>query len=331
MVKSQQTKGPVDESLPQDQYNMVAGQQFLTEQDVIQQDIITKLPGSITFLLNYELKPLLKIIASVGIMAVIWFLVGWDAVVSAIALFILVYGLSYMIQKKGQSKDMTIFVEMRIPGQKIEPSDFSPYSQTFFTVTKQFAVWAVQNPLIARGLFNIPGEQGSSAMPGTGHVIFTDLFDRINRTCVLPRDMDVANIALATNANPMVAASMEEVGQQILLDKETEETILSAYSMGHIDEVAAAKMLKPVKIRQQALMSPTSQTRRDIFFQLQATIPELREKLQEVSSSIFLLADFMAAKGIYQTINKPMPEEIRKDHNTVYKLLGFPTIKTKGR
>jgi hypothetical protein len=74
-------------------------------------------------------------------------------------------------------------------------------------------------------------------------------------------------------------------------------------------------------------MSPTSKTRRDIFFELQATIPELREKLQEISNSIFLLADFIAAKGIYQTINRPMPEEIRNDHNTLYKLIGLPTIR----
>jgi hypothetical protein len=327
MAVRNQTNKPVDEKLTDEEYGMVSDQQLLTEHDVVQREVITKIPGTITFLMQYELKPLLKIIGSIGVMAALWFFVGWDAVASAVILFAFIAGISYWLQKRSQSKDMTIYVEMRLPGQLIEPSDFSPYSEPFYTVTKQFAVWAVPNTLIAHGLFKQPGEQGSSALPGSDHVKFVDYFDRINRTCVLPRDMDVANIALPTNANPMVAQKMQDVGEQILLDKETESTIKAAYSMGELDGNSAAKMLRPIKVRQRALMSPTSKTRRDIFFELQATIPELREKLQEISNSIFLLADFIAAKGIYQTINRPMPEEIRNDHNTLYKLIGLPTIR----
>lgn len=326
MVK-RNAQQPLDEKLSREEYDLVSDQQLLTEHDVVQREVITKIPGTISFLMQYELKPLLKVLASIGLIAALWFFLGWDAVASAIVLFVFIGVLAYWLQKKSQSKDMTIFVEMRLPGQLIEPSDFSPYSEAFYTVTKQFAIWMVPNTLIAHGLFKKPGEQGSSVLPGSDHIVFVDYFDRLNRTCVLPRDMDVANIALPTNANPMIAQRMEDVGEQILLDKETEETILSAYSMGQLDESSAAKMLRPVKVRQKALMSPTGKTKRDIFFDLQATIPELREKLQEVSNSIFLLADFIAAKGIYQTINRPMPEDIRNDHNTLYKLIGLPTIK----
>jgi len=141
--------------------------------------------------------------------------------------------------------------------------------------------------------------------------------------------MDVANIALTTNANPMLAQKMEDVAEMIMADKDIEESVLAKYSLGEIDGATVAKILNPIKIRQKALMSPTGKTRRDIFFELQATIPALREAKTEIENSIFLLADFIAAKGIYEIIHRPMPEAIRNDHNYIRKLSGMPPIKSR--
>ena len=251
---------------------------------------------------------------------------GWDAVASGVTLFIFLAIISYLVQVRHQDRDSTIFVEMKLPGQLISIGDNSPYSRPFYTTEKRFAVWEVPNTLIRNGLFFIPGDQPRTFLPGANNLIFVDLFDRINRTCVLPQDLDVANIAFATNANPLITGKMENAAEQIKLDKKTEKLINDLYRSKQIKASEAEDMLRPIKIRQHTLMTPTGSTKRDIFFELQTIIPELREKLQWLSNNIFLLADFIAAKGIYQSLNRPMPEQIRDDHNLLYKLLGLPQI-----
>jgi len=318
-------KGSPDEKLTPVQYKLMEEQNLITEEEALQQEIITEIPGFIRLLMQYEVKPLIKIIVGIVALLAVWFLFGWDAVAGGIASFIFLFALTYYIQLKHQHKDATYFVEMKLPGQKISTGDHSPYSQTFFTTEKRFAIWAVPNTIMRKGLFKMPGDQGKTLMPGSSDVIFVDLFDRINRTCVLPRDMDVANVTLATNANPMLAEKLTRVAEQIKLDKETENLVTELWHRNEISAKEAQKLLKPVKVRQAAFINPTSETKRDIFFELQRVIPELRERYQEISNKIFLIADAMAARGIYQLVNRPMPEHVRRDHELFGKLLGLPT------
>jgi len=316
-----------EDRLTGDEYTRLEEDRLLTESEVLQEEIITRIPGFIQLMMKYEWKPVSKILAAIALMAVIYYFVGWDAVVGGVVLYIFLAVVIYMIQMKNQLRDVTTFVEMKLPGQKITVGDHSPYSKEFYTTEKRFAVYQVPNRLIERGLFKIPGDQPPSLMPGSGQVIFVDFFDRLNRTCVLPRDMDVANIAFVTNANPMLAKKMTAIGEQIKLDKKMENLILDLYSTGKISAAEAQQALKPIEVRQKALLNPTNETRRDIIFELQSIIPDMREKIQFLANKTFLLADFLAAKGIYQSTNRVMPEAIREDHNFVYKVLGLPSIK----
>lgn len=317
-------KGSPDEKLTPEQYRRLEEQNLITESEALQEEIITEIPGVIKLLMKYELKPMIKILGSLLLLIALWMLFGWDAVASAVISFIFFFALLYWFQLKHQHKDVTLFVEMKLPGQKISTGDHSPYTQSFFTTEKRFAIWSVPNTIIRHGLFTIPGDQPKTLMPGSGEVLFVDLFDRINRTCVMPRDMDVANIALPTNANKTVAEKLNKVAEQITLDKKTERLVKDLFSAGELKASEAQDLLRPIRIRKAAFINPTSETKRDIFFELQSSIPEMREKLQEVSNKIFLLADFMAARGIYQLVNRPMPENIRKDHNFLYKIMGLP-------
>lgn len=316
-----------DERLTEDQYKYGVEEKLLTESEVLQEEIITQIPGIIKLLMKYEWRALTKLIISVLVIAVVWFFVGWDAIASGIALFLFLAVISYWVQTKHQARDSTIFVEMKLPGQYIMVGDHSPYSKSFYTTEKRFAIWEVPNTLIRNGLFRVPGDQPRVFLPGANNIIFVDLFDRLNRTCVMPRDLDVANIAFATNANPMLIEKMEGVAERIQMDKQIEKLINDLYATKQIKASEAEKMLRPIKIRHSVLMSNSGSTKRDIFFELQYIIPEFREKLQEMSSKIFILADFLAAKGIYQSVNIPMPEDIRKDHNLLYKVMGVPQIR----
>lgn len=316
----------VDEKTTHEQYGVLDTDRLYTEEEAIQEEIVTRIPGFVKLLMQYEWKPLTRIIGAIALIVAVYLLIGWDAVASGVALFLFIMVVSYLIQIKHQERDSTIFVEMKLPGQKITLGDHSPYSKVFYTTEKRFGVWEVPNTLLRNGLFHMPGEQSPSMLPGTDHIVFCDLFDRVNRTCVLPKDMDVANIALVTNANPMLAKRMGAISEQVKLDKKMEKLITDLYSTGQMSAVESKKLLEPISIRQRTLMSPTGETRRDIFFDLQSVIPELREKLQETSNKIFLLADFLAARGIYQSTNRSMPEQIRKNHNFLYKLYGLPTI-----
>jgi len=329
MVKKGYGK-PAEQNLTDEQYEYYADQKFMTEQQAMQQEVFTRIPGIITFLLQYELKPLLRILGSIGIMAAMWFFLGWDVVASAIAVFGVAAAIGYLVMAKSQEGDSTLFIESKLAGQKIEPGDHSPYTQTFFTTETRFAGWLVPNPLIKKQLFTIPGDPSNGMMPWASNIIFCDLFDRLNRTCVMPQDPDVANIGMMTNMNPLLSEKMNETGTIIKQDKETEALIKAMFAMGNISEREAADALKPIKIRQKAFMSPNRASRRDIFFELQKAIPELRKKNNVLSTNIFTLADFLAAHGIYQTVNRVMPEEIRKGHNKIYDLFGLPQVQKTG-
>jgi len=317
---------PADQDLTDEQYKVQEAQKFYTEQEAMQQEVVTHIPGIITFLYQYELKPVLRILGSLAIMILIWFFLGWDVVASALAIFGVSAVIGYLLMLKSQEGDSTLFIEAKFPGQKIEPGDHSPYTKTFFTTETRFAGWSVPNPLIKRQLFTIPGDPSKGMMPWASNIIFCDLFDRLKRTCVMPQDPDVANIGMLTNMNPLLAEKMNEVGMTIQQDKGTERLIKDMFAMGNISAKEAAEMLQPIKIRQKAFMSPNQAPRRDIFFELQKTIPEMRERLQLLSTQTFTLADFLAARGIYQTVNRVMPEAVRKDHNMLYKVLGLPLI-----
>jgi len=318
---------PLDEQLSESQYAALEEEKLITESEALQEEIITRIPGFVTLLKQYELKPLVKIFGAILIMVIIYWFVGWDAVVSGIMLYLIIAGVTYLLQMKNQDKDITVFVEMKLAGQRIRKGDHSLYSKEFFTTESRFAVWHVPNTIIRRGLFKVPGDQPPTLMPGSGKVIFCDLFDRINRTCVLPEDMDVSNIAFATNANPLLIEKMERIGEQVKLDVRTERWVREYYNAGKMTAKDAMEALEPVKIRKRALLSPTNKTKRDIFFELQTVVPQMREKISFLSNKMFLLADFIAAKGIYQGLNRPMPEDVKSDHNFVYKITGLPKIK----
>jgi len=315
-----------DEKMTPERYETTIDQKMMTESEVLQEEIIVQIPGIIKLLMKYEWKALTRLLISIITIAVVYFFVGWDAIASGVALFVFLAIISYWVQMKHQARDSTIFIEMKLPGQLIRTGDHSPYSKSFYTTEKRFAIWEVPNALIRKELFHIPGDQPRTFLPGANNIVFVDLFDRIGRTCVLPRDLDVANIAFATNANPMLIKKMEAISEQILLDKKMEKMVRDAYANKQLKASEAERILHPIKIRQEVLMSPSGETKRDIFFELQSIIPEFREKLQEISSKIFILADFLAAKGIYQSVNRPMPEQIRKDHKLLYKVLGLPKV-----
>lgn len=316
----------IDEKEPQARYEDMEEQQLLTESEVLQEEIITRMPGFVRLMLKYEWKPLTKILIAIVMMVVIYYAIGWDAVASGIALYVFLTAISYVIQLKHQERDSTIFVEMKLPGQYIETGEHSPYSQSFFTTEGRFAVWEVPNTIIRADMFKVPGEQKTSILPGTGSVYYVDLFDRINRTCVLPRDIDVSNISYATNANPMLAEKLNNQAEQIKVDKRTERIIKDLYSTNKISAKDAKAALKPIEIRTRALLSPTNKTKRDIFFELQSIVPDMREKIQLLTNKMFLFSEFLAAQGIYELTNRAMPEAVRDDHNFMRTIMGFPKI-----
>lgn len=318
-------KKPTEEQLSDEQLARIEEEHLWTEGEVIQQEIFARMPGWITFLRKYEFKPLLKILGTIGIIIAVWYFAGWEAVSAGVASLLLMFAICYILQVKSQDRDSTIFVEAKLPGQKIEIGDNTPpYDHDFVVMEPRFAIWEVPNVLIRNGLFRIPGEQQRTFLPGTGNLIFTDLFDRINRTCVLPSDMDVANIALYTNANPMIAEKLSRNAEQISLDAETERLIKGLYSTGQMSEKDAFALLRPIKLRNKAFMSPNHKTRRDIFFELQTIIPAMRERINTLQNKTFLLADVLATRWFYKTYNVNMPSEIKEGHGTVSKLLGIP-------
>ncbi len=323
-------QGPFDDERYSGQARAVLEQDKLyTEQEAIQEEISYRIPGSVKLLLQYEWKPIVKVLMCIIAVIGMYFLFGWDSVAAAIAIYIFATVMVYVIQSKNMNRDSTLFVEMKLAGQKIPTGDHSPYSKTFYTTESGFRIWEVPNVLMKNGMFKMPSDQSPSMMPGTGRLVFCDFFDRQNRTCVLPRDMDVANIALATNANPMTANKLNRVAEEVLRIKEMEKTAYDLYSTGNLSAEHAASLLRPIAKGKKILLDPTREKKRDIFFELQGIVPEMRERLQEVSNKIFLLADFMSARTVYQLINRPMPEEVKKDHDLVYKLMGVPELISK--
>jgi len=318
-------KKPIEEQLTDQQLARLEEEHLFTEAEVIQQEIVSRIPGFATFLKRYELRPLLKILASIGVIVAVFFLTGWETSALGFTLFAIATGLSYLLQIKNQDRDSTIVVESKLAGQKITRGDNTPsYDHDFMVMESRFAIWEVPNILIRNGLFQIPGDQQSTFLPGTGNFIFVDLFDRINRTCVLPKDMDVSNIAFYTNANSMITSKLETEAQRVQANKEREQAIKDEYSIGRLSEQEAYRMLQPIKIETKALMNPNRKTKRDIFFEYQRLIPLMGEKITELQNKEFLIADVIASRRLYGLFNRNMPEEIKKSHKSIGSLLGIP-------
>ena len=316
----------IDERASADQYHAIDESQMMLEEEVIQEDIITKYPGLVKFMVKYEWRPLAKVVGAAGIIFAAFLMLGIEGVIGGLVIFGIALGVMYIVHSNNIGRDTTIFLEAKCAGQKIEPGDHSPYEQTFVTTENRLALWEVPNVLIKNGLFRFPGGNRSPIMPGADHIICVDLFDRVNRTCVMPRDMDVANIALVTNMNPMLANKMNAVAEEIKHDRRTQELVMDMYRLGNISAKEARDVLQPIEIRQAAFMKPNEETKRNIFFELQNAIPDLRRKYQEVSNKIFLYADFLASRWLYQAVNKPMPENIKKDHDFVDKVMGVTKV-----
>jgi len=324
MVKQNISPKGMDETLSEEQYNLADAQKFYTEQDIIQREIVARVPGWVMVIAKIQWKNLLKIIGIGTLIILIWWLVGWQTVANGFLLFCIVVPLVYMIVQKFVPTKETYFLEVKQAGQYIEPGDHNLYDKAFYTTESRIAFWSVPTILIENGYFRMPKAGQGSNMPGMGGIIIVDLFDRVNRTVVLPRDMDVANFALVANMNPMLAAQMKEVGEKAQKLRELEDFIHLSRAQGTITASEAKGLLLTAKEQQRGLMMPGGATKRDIFFDLQRVIPDLRQRLQDISMRIYMLADFLAAQQIYQIISRPMPDDIKKDHGMVMKLMGIP-------
>ncbi|MEA1909507.1 MAG: hypothetical protein U9M89_00560, partial [Patescibacteria group bacterium] len=123
-------------------------EKLYTEQEAMQEEISYRMPASIKILLKYEWKPLIRILACVGLAVAMYFIFGWDAVAMAIAIFIFTAFMAYLIKSKDMSRNATYIVETKLAGQKITTGDHSPYSKSFYVTESAFRIWEVPNVLI---------------------------------------------------------------------------------------------------------------------------------------------------------------------------------------
>ena len=293
----------------------------------MQEEVITRLPGPVAFLLNYELRPLFKIFGIILIIAILYFLFGFDVVLSSIIIFIIVVAITFWLQTKNQQQDFTKFFETKKAGQVIDTGDHSPYKNSFVVQTDRISMWLVPNHLIRRGMFKLPAGHELSPLPVSEDMIFVDLFDEFNRTCVLPRSPDVANISFTTNMNPTLSKKYDQVSDSINHAEIVEREAMTLYQNGQISIDQLKRLLKTSHLeRLNALKDPIAK-RRDIVADLQKVIPEYQEKIRYLQDNLYLLADEMATAGIYQLLKIPMPDKIREDHNFIRAVYGLPKIK----
>lgn len=298
----------------------------MTEYEAMQEEIITRLPGPVAFLLNYELKPIMKVLGIIVIIAILYFLMGLDVVLSSIILFAVVVCLAYWIQLKNQKQDFTKFFEVKKAGQVIETGDHSPYRNAFVVQTDRVSMWMVPNHLIRRGLFKLPAGHELSPLSVSEDIVFVDLFDEYNRTCVLPRSPDTANISFMTNMNPSLAKKYDAVADAVTHSEVVEREAMNIYENGQISLEQLRKLLKVSHLeRLNALKDPIAK-KRDVVEDLQKVIPEYQEKIRYLQDNLYLLADEMATAGIYQLLKIPMPDKIREDHNLIRTIYGLPKI-----
>jgi hypothetical protein len=306
----------------------MATEHVMTEQEAMQEEVITRVPGVVAFLINYEMKPLLKIIGIVLAIAALYFFFGIDVVLSSGALFGIVAVMVYMLQLRNQKADYTKFFEVKKAGQIVEMGDHSPYKNSFIVQSDRVAMWLVPNHLIRRTLFKLPAGYEMPPLPTMGdNVVYVDMFDEYNRTCVMPRSPDVANIAFETNMNPLFAKKLSNIALAVDHAERVEREATKLYRNGQITLEQLRSLLKRSHVERINALSNPMARRRDIIFDLQRTVPEFQDKIRYLQDNIYLLADEMATAGIYQLLKIPMPDKIREDHNFIRTLYGLPKVK----
>lgn len=306
----------------------MAMEHVMTEQEAMQEEIITRVPGVVAFLINYEMRPILKIVGISAALIAMYFIFGLEVVLSSIVIFAIVTFLVYMIQLKNMKSDYTKFFEVKKAGQIVETGDHSPYRNAFIVQSDRVAMWLVPNHLVRRNLFRLPAGYDMPPLPTMGdNVVFVDMFDEFNRTCVMPRSPDVANISFETNMNPLFAKKLTDIALAVDHAERVEHASMRLYRNGQITLGQMRELLKRSHVaRINALSNPMAK-RRDIIFDLQRTVPEFQDKIRYLQDNIYLLADEMATAGIYQLLKIPMPDKIREDHNFIRTLYGLPKVK----
>ena len=306
----------------------MAMEHVMTEQEAMQEEIITRIPGPVAFLINYEMRPLIKIIAIIAAILVMYFAFGLEVIVTSAAIFGIVAFLVYMVQLRNMKADYTKFFEVKKAGQIIEPGDHSPYKNSFIVQSDRVALWLVPNHLIRRNLFRLPAGYEMPPLPTMGeNVIFVDYFDEYNRSAVMPRSPDVANISFETNMNPLFSKKLTNIALAVDHAERVEHEAMRIYRNGQITMEQLRSLLKRSHVERINALSNPMARRRDIIFDLQRTVPEFQDKIRYLQDNIYLLADEMATAGIYQLLKIPMPDKIREDHNFIRTLYGLPKVK----
>lgn len=300
---------------------------IMSEQEAMQQETMSRLPGPVAFLIQYELEPLIRIIAMGIILAILYFLVGLDVVFSSLAIFAVVFVIVYWAYSRRQEQSYTYFFETRKAGQVIEKGEHMLYKNSFVVQTDRVSFWMVPNHLIERGIFRLPSAYEMPPLPAGNNIIFVDYFDEHRRTVVFPKKPDIANISFDTNMNPNLQKKLDNVADDVDHAERIEYKAMELYQNGQITLQQVQDLLKEShKQRLNALKDPIS-TRRDIINDLQRTIPEYQDKIRYLQDNIYLLANEMATAGIYQLLKIPMPDKIRKDHNFIRAIYGLPKFK----
>jgi len=297
------------------------------EQEVLQEEIIASMPPLAHLLLKkqYDLKYFYKIPLAILIILIIYFVIGLDALLSGAVFFIFWLVIGYIYQQRNISKDVTYFFECKKAGQII-PKEYSPYSRTFWVEFDRTALWAVPNSLIKKGLFKIPGESMASPLPANPGIIFVDLFDPKNRTCVLPFSPDVANICLDANMNPTMAKMFDEVAENLDRYDMLEKMIIQNYSRGIMSRREAERAMQDLIKTRNALFDPNKRIKRDIFFHLQKQIPVLQDSVRFLKEGMLSLADSYVAETIYKLLKRPIPANIEQNINKIREKFGAPKV-----
>lgn len=300
---------------------------IMTEQEAMQQETLTRLPGPVAFLLQYEMQPLIRIIGMGIILIVLYVLVGLDVIFSSLLIFALIFAIMYWAYSKRQNQTFTYFFETRKAGQIIERGDHSLYKNSFVVQTDRVSLWIVPNNLIEKGMFRLPAGYEMPPLPSGNDIIFVDYFDEFRRTVVFPKKPDIANISFETNMNPNLAKKMDSVVDDVNHAERIEAQAMMLFQNKQIDLHQLQDLLREShQQRLSALQNPAA-SRRDIINDLQRTVPEYQEKIRYLQDNIYLLANEMATAGIYQLLKIPMPDKIRKDHNLIRAIYGLPKFR----
>jgi hypothetical protein len=320
---------PTPEKYSDEEKFRMEAENIMTEQEAMQEEIITRLPGPVAFLLNYEMKPLMRAAGVILILIIMYFLFGIDVIISSFILFILAAALAYWIQMRNQRQDFSKFFETKKAGQVIETGEHSPYKNSFVVQTDRVSMWMVPNHLIRRGLFRLPAGHDLPPIPAPEGIVFVDLFDEFNRTCVFPQSSDVANISFDTNMNPSMSQRFDRIAESVKQSERVEMELMNLYRNGQISLEQLQNMLKMSHVQRiNALQDPVAR-KRDVVRDLQRIVPQYQEKIRYLQDNMYLLADEMATAGIYQLLKIPMPDKIREDHNFIRTVYGLPKIKGK--